>query len=133
MTSYSTEIRDIRKFGIIALIFFGLLCVLGILMKKTLPVYLFGFLALLGIGFIIIPDRMRTLYEVWLKVAHFLSKIVSVLILTVAYYLVITPSAIIKWVFGGRPLPVKPDENSLSYWVDRVETVQPKERFFKRY
>ena len=48
------------------------------------------------------------------------------MILTLAYFLVITPSALIKLLFGGRPLPVKPDKKASSYWVDRTEGVQPK-------
>ena len=58
---------------------------------------------------------------------------ITTLILALAYYLVITPAALIKMLFGGRPLPIKPDKKALSYWVDRTEPVQPKERFIKRY
>ena len=47
--------------------------------------------------------------------------------------LLITPVALIKRIFSGRPLPVKPDRDALSYWVARDEPVQPKERFLKRY
>jgi hypothetical protein len=57
----------------------------------------------------------------------------TVLILSLAYYLVITPSALIKRLSGGAPIPVKPDKEALSYWVDRSEPAQPKERFLKRY
>ena len=129
----STDIREIRKFGIIALIFFGVLCILGLWFKKSIPTYLFGFLALMGLGFILSPLRLRSLYSGWMKIAHFVGRIVTILILTLAYYLVITPSALIKRVFGGRPLPLKPDTGVSSYWVTRTEPAQPKERFLKRY
>jgi hypothetical protein len=129
----STDIRDIRKFGIIALIFFGILCTLGLWFKKPIPTYLFGFLSIMGLGFILNPLRLRPLYSGWMKIAHLMGRIVTTLILTLAYYLVITPSALIKRVFGGRPLPLKPDKSVSSYWVARTEPVQPKERFLKRY
>ena len=76
---------------------------------------------------------MRPVYDAWLKVAHFIGSLITALMLALAYYLVITPVALIKRLFGSRPLPVKPDKNTLSYWVDREEPVQPKERFIKRY
>lgn len=133
MTSYSTEIREIRKFGIIALAFFGLLCALGILLEKTLPVYLFGFLAFLGLGFVLMPGRLRPVYEAWLKVAHFIGKIITILILTLAYYIVITPSALLKRIFGGIPIPTKPDKSIKTYWIERSEAAQPRVRFLKRY
>ena len=133
MSWNSTSSRKIRTFGLIAFVFFGSLCVLGLWMKKPLPTYLFGSLSILGIGFILIPSRLRPLYVTWLNIAHFLGRIVTTLVLTIAYYLVITPSALIKRLFGGRPLPVKPDKKASSYWVARAEPAQPKERFSKRY
>lgn len=125
--------KDIRKFGLIALIFFGSLCGLGLWTKKPVPTYLFGSLSVLGLGFILIPARLRPVYTVWLKIAHVIGRIITTLILAIAYYLVITPAALIKRVFGGRPLPVKPDKEATSYWVARTEPAQPKERFLKRY
>jgi hypothetical protein len=129
----STDSREIRRFGLIALVLFGSLCALGLWSKKPVPSYIFGLLSILGCGFILFPSRSRPIYTGWLKVAHFLSTIVTILILTLAYYLVITPSALIKRIFGGRPLPVMPDREASSYWVDRAEPAQPKERFIKRY
>ena len=133
MSSNSTDRKEIRKFGTIALIFFGCLAALGIFTGKKLPVVLFGFLAALGISFIFAPDRLTPVYKMWLKIGHFIGTIVTTLILTVLYFLVMTPAAILKRFFGGRPLPMKPDKTILSYWVARDETAQPRERFFKRY
>jgi hypothetical protein len=124
---------DIRKFGLIAFIFFGVLCGVGLWTKKPVPTYLFGLLCVLGLGFILAPGPLKPLYGAWLKVAHFIGRIVTTLILTLAYYLVITPTALIKRLFGGRPLPLKPDKKATSYWVPRTEPAQPKERFLKRF
>jgi len=79
------------------------------------------------------PSRLKGVYTTWLTIAHFLGTIVTALVLALAYYGVITPSALIKRLFGGRPLPVKPDKKVSSYWVARSEPAQPKERFLKRY
>ncbi len=125
--------KDIRKFGLIALIFFGSLCTIGIWTNKPVPTYIFGALSILGLGFILIPNRLRPVYNAWMKIAHVIGRIITTLVLALAYYLVITPSALIKRVFGGRPLPVRPDKEAKSYWVTRTEPAQPKERFLKRY
>ena len=129
----STDVKQIRKFGLVAVIFFGSLCAMGIWREKPLPSYLFGALSVLGIGFILIPFQLRPVYAAWLKIAQFIGRVINTLILTLAYYLVITPTALIKRLFSGPVLPLKPDESVLSYWVSREEPVQPKERFFKRY
>jgi len=133
MSSSSIDNKEIRKFGIIAFLFFGCLGVLGLWRQKPLPAYIFGFLSFLGIVFIIFPAPLRPIYNIWLKIAHFLGRIVTVLILTLAYYFVITPFALVKRMISGRPLPTKPDEGISSYWVTRSEPAQPKDRFIKRY
>ena len=79
------------------------------------------------------PGPLRPAYVAWLKFAHFVGQVVTALMLTLAFYLVITPSGLIKRVFGGRALPVKPDKEAPTYWVERKEPAQPKERFLKRF
>jgi hypothetical protein len=133
VNSNSTDTKEIRKFGIIALIFFGFLCGLGMWTKKPLPTYFFGFLSVLGLSFIIAPSRLRPIYGTWLRIAHFLGRVVTTVILALAYYLVITPAALVKRLFGGSPLPFKPDKDCPSYWVTREEPAQPRERFLKRF
>ena len=129
----STDTKQIRKFGLIALIFFGSLCSLGVWKEKSIPTYFFGSLSALGLGFILFPNPLRPVFVSWLKIAHYIGKIITTLILTLTYYLVITPAALIKRIFGGVPLPIKPDKNLSSYWVKRKEAVQSIEQFSKRF
>lgn len=128
-----TDKRQVRKFGCVAFVFFGILFALGVWRQKPVPTYLFGFLFLVGFGFILLPAVLMPLYEGWLKVSHKIGLIVTAMVLTLAYYLMMTPAAWLKRIFGGRPLPIQPDKNVTTYWVDRTEPVQSKERFFKRY
>jgi len=129
----STDTKQIRKFGFAALIFFGFLFSLGFWLKKPLPTYLFSSLSILGLLFILIPKQLRPVYLTWLKIAHLLGRIITTLILGLAYYLVITPSGLIKRLLGGRPIPIKPNKKASSYWVARTVPAQPRERFTKRY
>ena len=133
MNLTTNNVREIRKFGLVAFLFFGCLCALGIWRDKVFVTYFFGLLSLLGLGFILFPPQLRGLHATWLKVAHFIGRLITISFLALAYYLVITPSALIKRVFGGAPLPVRPDKNSKTYWVERTESVQPRERFYKRF
>ena len=133
MNSSLTDSKEIRRFGLIAFLFFGCLCALGFWRQKVIITYLFGVLSFLGLAFILFPRPLMPIYKGWVKVTNFIGKIITTIILTLAYYLVITPSALVKRIFGGRPLPTRPDENMDSYWVLRDEPSQPKERFIKRY
>ena len=133
MSSFSTDSREIRRFGAIALVFFGTLFGIGLWLHRVTALYLFGILSSLGLGFIIMPAQMRPLYASWLKVAHFIGRITTAVILTLTFYLVIAPTALFKRLLGGRPLPTSPDKTTTSYWVTRPEPAQPRERFAKRY
>jgi len=133
MNSSLTDRKEIRRFGLIALLFFGCLCALGLWRQKLIITSLFGVLSFLGLGFLLFPRPLMPIYKGWIKIANFIGQTITTIILTLAYYLVITPSALVKRVLSGRPLPLRPDENMDSYWVPRDEPSQPKERFIKRY
>ncbi len=133
MISSSTSHKEIRRFGLIAFLLFGVLSALGYWRGKVFPTWLFSIFSLFGLGFLILPAPLSPIYNAWLKVAHFVGGIITTCVLTLAYYLMITPSAFIKRRFGGSALPTKPDKETSSYWVARSEPLQTKERFVKRY
>lgn len=133
MNSFSTEKKDIRRFGLTALVFFGVLFALGLWREKFILGGFFGVLAIAGLALALAPQPLQPFYRGWMVAAHFIGRAITILMLSIAYYLVITPSAMIKRLFGGRPLPVRPDKDAVSYWVPRDEPLQPKERFIKRF
>ena len=81
----------------------------------------------------ILPGPMAPVYLGWLRIAHLIGRGITAVVLTLMYYLVITPAALLKRLFGGRPLPTEPDKKAATYWADRDEPAQPLERFTKRY
>ena len=133
MNLSSTDTREIRKFGTIAFIFFGALAGVGFWREKFLVTYIFGLLSITGLGFILFPGQLRPVFRLWLKLTHRIAIIITTIILTIAYYGIITPAAFLKRIFGGSPLPVKPDPDRDTYWVARSEPAQDKDRFIKRY
>ena len=134
MISNQNVSREIRIFGLVAFIFFGSLCSIGIWLAHPLPAYLFGFLSAAGICFIVGPLQMKPAYELWKKLGSFLARVVTQLILTLSYYLVITPVALVKRLTNGSPLPKAPDKGMESYWVaHQTLTENVKERYLKRF
>lgn len=131
--SILTDAAEIRRFGLIATVFFGALAGLALWREKPLPLVLFGLLTAIGLALALAPQPLRPVYDTWLKVGHLIGRIITTAMLTIAYYLVITPAALLKRLFGGRPLPLKPDPGAASYWVARSEPAQPRERFIKRF
>ena len=116
-----------------AFLFFGTLCILAIWRQKIVITCFFGGLSFLGMALLLLPGPLSPVYDGWLRIAHWVGRMTTLLILTLAYYVVITPSGLIKRLFGGRPLPFAPDRNAQSYWIKRTEPAQPRDRFYKRY
>lgn len=133
MTSFSTDLRQIRRFGLAGVVVFGLLGGLGYWRAQAVPACFFSLLTLLCMGFLIVPARFAPIYVGWMKAAHLLGRYFTAFILSLTYYLVITPFGLVMRIFGKTALPVRQDKGVSSYWVARSEPVQPKERFFKRY
>jgi hypothetical protein len=101
--------------------------------EKTVLSWFFGILCTLGVAFFLLPGPLQPLYIRWLRIGHVMGQVSTAVILTVAYYVVITPTALLKRLFGGRPLPLGPEKKVETYWVTRPEPAQPRERFIKRY
>ena len=133
MNSNSTETREIRRFGLIALLLFGGLSAGGIWFGKPIQALVFGILSALGIGFVLFPKPLRPVFNGWLKITHFIGKAISTVSLILIYYFVIPPAAIIKRTTGGPPLPIKPDKRRSTYWVSRKVPAQAKEQYTKRF
>lgn len=129
----SIDTREIRRFGLMAFVFFG--CLAGLALWRERPVFAlaFGIFSLGGLSMLLFPSPLSPAYGVWLKTTGFIGRVMTILALTLAYYLVITPFGLAKRVFGGRPLPMRPDSDASSYWVSRSEPAQPRERFKKRF
>ena len=98
----------------------SLLCIWS---EKLLHAFLFGVLSMSGIGFILAPIPLKPVYSAWLRLSHLIGRMILI------YYLVITPSGLMKRVIGGKPLPLKPDPEASSYWVTNPEPAQPQKRF----
>lgn len=133
MTLNPTDRGETRRFGAMAFIFFGLLCATAVWRAKIFMAIIFGLLTAMGMVLTVIPEHARPLYIAWRRIAQFLGRVITSVVLIMAYYLVITPSGLLKRIVGGPPLPLNADKAAASYWISRDEPAQPKDRFLKRF
>ena len=129
----SIDTSEVRKFGVACFIVSVVLVSAGLWREKYLPVTLGLIFLFNGLCAVTIPGRFKPFYRIWKKVGFGISRFITGVILSIAYYLVITPSALIKKLIGGAPLNIRPDRNAGTYWVARNEPVQPKDRYIKRF
>jgi len=123
LKSLSTTTRDLRKFGLMV---GGVFLVLGGLAlwrhKWTAPWLLTPGIGLFGLG-LVWPRALKLIYIAWMGLAFGLGLIVSSILLTVFFYLVITPIGLIARLAGKDFLSLKMESTAQSYWHAREKSV----------
>ncbi|MEQ9365019.1 MAG: SxtJ family membrane protein, partial [Leptospirales bacterium] len=74
-----------------------------------------GVLLMIGV----IPPAARLGFAVWMKLAHAIQAVVSRVILTLAFMLVVFPLGLLAKLVGKRFLVRKPDPKAETYWITR--------------
>ena len=111
---------DLRKFGFImgamfALIFGGLFPWIFDKTAATWPIWPFIVMATFWILAIVIPESLRKINEIWLKIGAVLGWINTRIILGIMFYLLIFPIGLLLKVFGKDAMNRKLDADSDSY------------------
>ena len=114
-----TGTRELRNFGLLV---GGVFSVLGLLFlargKAVFPWLLTPGLLLIILG-AIAPRTLKYIYLGWMGLALVLGFVVSHVILTVFFFLVITPIGLIARLAGKDFLRLKLDRHAKSYWIPR--------------
>jgi len=58
-------------------------------------------------------------YRVWMSLSHLMGHLMSRFILTMIFFLIITPIGLILRISGKRPLDLKLEKQTNSYWQPR--------------
>jgi len=125
--------RDLRKFGLTV---GGVFAALGLLFlwrhKTHWPYFLWPGASLIVAG-IIFPRALKWIYIGWMSMAFVLGFVMAHVILTLLFYLVITPIGLVARLCGQDFLNMKLDHAAKSYWIPRerkVKSAQDYERQF---
>ena len=118
----STGVRDLRKFGLLVGGVFALIGGWLLFRHKTAWPYILAPGALLMLMGLIAPRTLKFPYRAWMGMALLLGGLVSTTILTVFYFVVVTPIGLMARLFGKDFLSLKMDASSVSYWVLRDRT-----------
>jgi len=113
--------RDLRKFGLLV---GGVLGGLGLLFlirhKARYPYFLIPGVVLMVLG-AVFPRALRYIYLAWISAAVVLGFVMAHVILTVFFFLVITPLGLVARLFGKDFLRLKLDRPAATYWIRREQ------------
>ena len=122
-----TSARDLRKFGFVV---GGVFCALGLwffLRHKAYYWYVLvpgGPLVLLGALW---PRALKWIYVGWMTLAMLLGAVVSTLLLTLLFFIVVTPTGLFARLVGKDFLSQKLEPGAASYWILR-DASKPKQK-----
>ena len=93
------------------------------------PVLMWIGIALVVLG-TIAPLLLRPIYRLWMLIAVSLGFVMTRVILTLFYYLVLTPVGLLFRLIGRDALHRKLDRNgSSSYWIEKEYPITDRSRF----
>jgi hypothetical protein len=111
--------RSLRRFGImVGAILLGLGGLLFLRHRNAGPPLLgAGTLLLLAAAFA--PVLLRYLHKPWMMGALLLGRIMTTILLTIVFFLVVTPIALLQRLCGKRPLELRFRTGAATYWQTR--------------
>lgn len=123
--------RELRKFGLMV---GGVFVAIGLLFllrhKSTYPFFLWPGVAL-NIFASVAPRALKYLYIAWMSLALTLGFIMSYVILTLFFFLVVTPIALLARLFRKDFLAQRLDKQATTYWI-RCETQAKRPASYER-
>jgi Saxitoxin biosynthesis operon protein SxtJ len=128
-----TGARDLRKFGLTVGGMFILLGVLLLLRHQPSYLAFLGAGALLTSFGVIWPRALKYVYIAWMALAFTLGFIMSNVILTLFFFLFVTPIGLLARLFQKDFLARKWDKREASYWIQcgrEMKTAKTYERQF---
>ena len=133
MEKVSDPDRDIRKFGLTIGIF--LILIAAFLYWKgrdAFDVFLFSGAALIVLGFLL-PLILKPVYWLWMVLSIILGWIMTRVLLSLLFYLVLTPIGLIARLLGNRFLDLQWDRSTDTYWNYRDNEGQSAEEYERQF
>ncbi len=129
--------RDLRKFSLTVGAAF---VTLWAIFAYVVP-YLFGggkdlaVLWQIGVALAVVgtlvPVLVKPIYYAWMTMALALGFVMTRVLLTIFFFLVVTPVALVFRLIGKDPLHRKLDREAESYWIEKQYLIADRTRFEK--
>ena len=115
--------KELRKFGLTMALICVVFSSIGIWKNGAVTGLALALLILSGLFIffgIFLPLQLKTFEKLWMLLAEKINKIMTPIILTITYFLMITPIGLFLKLLGKDILELKIDKNRKSYW-DKVD------------
>ncbi len=126
--------RDLTILALLFLVIPGLIGLYTLLWKGSAAGYIWIIVGALLCLTRLIPSLFRNIYSLWLGFSVVLGYFVSRLLLTIIFFLVITPTGLIMRLVGKDPMERKWAPDAATYWKQRDQNADSSlERYEKQF
>ena len=128
-----TENKDLRSFGItFGIIFLIIAGFLFYIENESFRLFIVISSAFIIFGFLI-PIILKPICIVWMSFAIILGWFMTRFILSLLFYLIVTPIGLITRVLGKDFLELKKEASNGSYWNQRESSLEKNQNYDKQF
>lgn len=125
--------RELRRLGLLVGAVFAVLGIFFWLRGKSHAPYFLVPGALLLLFGAVLPGVLKPVYIVWMSLAIVLGFVVSNVLLTVFFFVVITPVGLLARLAGKDFLRLKLHRSATSYWMRRESKLKTKASYERQF
>ena len=109
-----------RSFGWVFTVAFAVIGLLPLLRHRPIRVWALAVSAAIAAVTLLRPAVLHSANRLWTRFGLLLNKIISPVVTSLLFYLVVTPIGLLMRLFGQDPLRLRFDRQSVSYWIERT-------------
>lgn len=128
-----TSRKEQRKFGLTMAVAFAVLAALRWWIASRTPYLLLALAAVFLLAGLIVPRALGPVFAVWMRFAEAVNWVMTRVLLTLAYFGLITPARYLNDWFGSDPLKRSWDASAASYWEEPDEQPDGIEPYRNQY
>jgi len=113
----SAGIKEQRIYGLTMALGLGIVASLLLWKRVGIWLYLDGIAVVFLLIALLCPTILRPIHWIWMKVGHVMGIVMTHILLTLTFFIIITPVGLIMRLFGKDPLQRKFDKKAQSYWI----------------
>jgi hypothetical protein len=122
MTIREKEPASVRRFGLMLTVLFAALTLYGFFLKSwatPVCIVLSGLGAACGVTTLLAPNALEPLNRAWFRLGHAIGRVVNPVVLSIIYFVLLTPIALIARMSGRDELRLQRRAVD-SYWKNRI-------------
>jgi len=133
MEKINSDVKTLKNFGITMAAALFIIALLMFYKNGGFPVILAVFSGVFLIFAFIVPQSLKAIFMIWMKLAGILSWVNTRLILIILFYLVLTPVSLLMRLFNQDPLGLKINSNETSYWKEKKRGASSKSDYERQF